>query len=140
VQLPKTFHVPERVCERLSVPGGHEELESFLGRVNTLGLAVVQNGELVHERYRLGHTPETQWMSNSASKYVVGMLVAIAQSEGAIESFDDPVSKYWRELRGTGWDGVSIDHCLRMTSGIDFDEYSLDLWKDGQYVRLLAFS
>ena len=137
LSLPESFHVPGKVGERLSVESGDFGLEPFLQRVNTLGLAVVQDGKLVHERYGLGNDERTQWMSNSASKFVIGILVAIAHAEGAIESFSDPVDRYWPELAGSGWDGVTIDQCLRMTSGIAFDEYSLDLWKDGPYIRLL---
>jgi CubicO group peptidase (beta-lactamase class C family) len=142
ITLPAQFDVPAQRCERLSVSGGRFNLEDFLLQVNTLGLAVIQDGRLVYERYGLGNTETTKWMSNSASKFVVGMLIAIAQQEGAIKSFRDPVCAYWPELAGTGWEGVTIDHCLRMASGIGFDEYALDLWKDGPYVRLfygLAF-
>ncbi|WP_183138848.1 serine hydrolase domain-containing protein [Pseudomonas syringae group genomosp. 3] len=136
-KLPERFYVPSKDGERLSVDGGDESMEGFLARVNTLGLAVIQQGELVFERYALGNDERTRWMTNSASKFVIGMLIAIAKEEGKIESFDDPVAKYWPELQGTGWEGVTIDHCLRMTSGIQFDEYSLDLWQDGDYIRLM---
>lgn len=142
VQLPETFNVPSQPGDRLDVLGGVENLEAFLERVNTVGFSVIHKGQLVYERYAHGNNETTQWMTNSASKFVIGMLIAIAKEEGEIGSFDDPVSKYWPELEGTGWDGVTIDHCLRMTSGIQFDEYSLDLWKDGDYIRLfygLAF-
>lgn len=134
--LPENFHVPTQARGRLSVEGGDASLDGFLARVNTLGLAVVQDGCLVHEQYARGNDETTRWMTNSASKYVIGLLIAIATEEGKIYSFQDPVSKYWPELH-SGWDGVTIDHCLRMTSGVDFDEYSLDLWKDGDYIRLM---
>lgn len=135
--LPLHFDVPKRVCERLSVEGcKNVSVEALLEEVNTLGIGIVHNNKLVYEKYAHGNDENTRWMSNSASKFVVGLLIAIAKEEGLIHSLSDPVVKYWPELAGTGWDGVTIEHCLCMTSGIEFDEYSLDTWKDGHYTRL----
>jgi CubicO group peptidase (beta-lactamase class C family) len=137
MELPEVFTVPSMTQDRLSVVGGEESLEGFLKRSNTLGIAVIHKGALVYERYALGNDETTCWMTNSASKYVIGLLIAIAKEEGCIRSFDDFLTDYWPELAGSGWEGVTVDHCLRMTSGIQFDEYSLDLWKDGDYIRLM---
>lgn len=133
--LPTTFRVPESRARHLQVPAEQLDVSSFLERAGTRGLLISQEGAIVHEEYLHGHQPTTRWMTNSASKLIVGMLTAIAVDQGAIKSFDDTLGAYAGAFRGTEWDGVTISQCLSMTTGIDWDEEDLDLLRDCPWVR-----
>jgi uncharacterized protein (UPF0335 family) len=41
---------------------------------------------------------------------------------GAIKSIDQPVTDYVPELKGSGYDGVTIRQVLQMRSGVDYEE------------------
>ena len=56
------------------------------------------------------------------AKSFVSTLVGIAIDDGLIDSVHDPITKYVPELSQSGFDGVSIEHVLQMSSGIDFSE------------------
>jgi CubicO group peptidase (beta-lactamase class C family) len=50
------------------------------------------------------------------------MLVGIALGEHKIASLDDPAEKYVPELKGSGYEGVTIRQILQMRSGVDYQE------------------
>jgi CubicO group peptidase (beta-lactamase class C family) len=136
--LPEEFSIPESKTRFADIDAQSINLNDFLERNNTQGLLVHHQGHVVYERYFGDHNEQIKWMTFSASKLVIGMLVAIAIEEGDIESVDDPVTKYSHELINTAWDGVTIDHCLKMTSGIDWQEEDLDLYRAGSpYAQLM---
>jgi CubicO group peptidase (beta-lactamase class C family) len=56
------------------------------------------------------------------AKTVLGLLVGIAVSEGAIKSIDDPAATYVPELAGTEYGATSIRAFLQMSSGVAFSE------------------
>jgi CubicO group peptidase (beta-lactamase class C family) len=56
------------------------------------------------------------------AKSFTSAAVGIALGEGHIDSIDDPVTKYVPELKGSGYDGVSLRNLLRMSSGIEWTE------------------
>jgi len=116
--LPTTFQVD----------GETHNTQEFLDFTNTVGLIVVKDGNIIHEKYSRGNTAQSRWFTFSTSKQVIGMLVAIAHEDGLINSYDDFVVDYAPKLKGTGWDGVTIRQTLEMTSGIDWEEeeFSLD--------------
>lgn len=53
------------------------------------GLLVVKDGTVVYERYGLGNTASTPWISFSVAKSVVSMLIGAAIQDGYIESVDE---------------------------------------------------
>ena len=110
--LPTTFPYRDRDVD----------LDEFLARHLTTGLLVVQDDAIRHEQYFLGNTPETRTISWSVGKSFVSALVGIAIAEGHIRSVADAVTDYLPELRGSGYDGVPIEHVLQMASGIRFRE------------------
>ena len=58
------------------------------------GLLVVKDGEIVYERYGLGNTEDTLWISFSVSKSIVSMLVGAAVQVGYIKGLDSRVTDY----------------------------------------------
>ena len=65
---------------------------------------------------------EKRWTSFSVAKSFVSVLVGAALADGAIESLDDPVTRYVPELAGSAYEGVTIKQLLTMSSGVDWDE------------------
>lgn len=97
-------------------------IDELVARNHSTSLVVVHKGVLVHEQYLQGTTESTHLTSFSMAKSIVGLLAGIAVGEGAIESIEDPVTKYVPELKGTGYDGASVKHLLQMSSGVKWSE------------------
>ena len=104
------------------VDGQRYTLEDFLAMPSAIGLIVVKDGRILFEHYAAGHGAETPWVTFSVSKSVTSMLVGAAVQDGFIESVDEPVSHYLPRLRGTGYEDVTIEQVLHMSSGIAWNE------------------
>lgn len=102
--------------------GEQRRLDQFLDETTTTGLIVVRNGAITHEDYRLGADETSRFTSWSMAKSVVSALIGVAIKEGYIASVDDPVDRYVPALVGSGYEGVTIEQTLTMSSGVGFDE------------------
>jgi CubicO group peptidase (beta-lactamase class C family) len=102
------------------------DLERYLERNRVAALVVLHDGRVAIERYRLGATAATRWMSMSIAKSITSTLIGAALREGSISSLDDPVTRYVRVLRGSAYEGVSVRHILQMTSGVGWSEAYTD--------------
>lgn len=98
------------------------EIDAFIASQNVAGLIIVQDGKVRLERYARGYGPEGRWTSFSVAKSFTSSLVGAAIKDGHIKSVDEPVTKYIPELAGSGYDGVTIQQLLTMTSGVKWDE------------------
>ncbi len=112
------------------VDGKSFTLDDYMVKNHTAGVLVIKNGEVKLERYGLGNTEETLWISFSVSKSVTSMLLGAAIQEGYINSVDDPVSQYLPRLKGSTYDEVSIRNILHMASGVEWNEDYTDLNSD----------
>lgn len=102
--------------------GQELSVAEFLDRTVTTGLLVLQGDTIVHEEYRLGadrHSPFTSW---SVAKSVLSALIGIAIDEGHIDSVNDPIGRYVPAAVGSGYEHVTIEDALTMSSGVAFDE------------------
>ena len=104
-------------------------LDDLLARTDTTAFIVVKNGALVRETYLNGHRRDAMTRAFSASKTFAAALVGAALSEGRIENMDDPFVRYVPELRGRGYEGITIRHLLQMTAGFPFT-YGRMPWAD----------
>ena len=106
----------------------HEGVRStaeFLIDTDTVALLVVQHGELRHEQYWLTGGRDVQWISWSVAKSFVSTLIGIAIADGHIGGIDEIISDYATALRGSAYDGVSIEDVLQMSSGARwYEDYS----------------
>ncbi len=91
-----------------------------LNRVS--GLLVLKNGKIAFERYELGNTETTRWMSMSMVKSMSSTLVGVAIRDGYIKSIEDPITKYLPTLAGSAYEGVTVRNLLQMASGVRWDE------------------
>jgi len=96
--------------------------EQFLDRTYTNALLVMKDGRIVYENYRNNSDETTRFMGWSMTKSITSALVGIALSEGRIKSIDDPIESYLPELKGGGYEGVTIRQILQMRSGVDYEE------------------
>jgi CubicO group peptidase (beta-lactamase class C family) len=97
-------------------------LPAFLAMPETIGFIVVQDGAVLLEHYGQGHDRDTPWISFSVTKSVTSMLLGAAIADGYIESVTEPVAHYLPRLRGTAYEGVSIEQVLHMASGVAWNE------------------
>jgi len=107
--------------------GLHELLESS----ETTAFIVIRDDAILVEEYLNGYSRDSINTSFSVAKSITSLLVGIAIDEGAIESADDPVSKYLPELarRDARYAKVTLAHLLDMKSGIRYRDHDLP-WGD----------
>lgn len=104
--------------------GQQHTIDEYLARSLAQGFVVLDAAsgqKIVHERYVVGG-PKTLFQSWSMAKSFTSTAVGIALHEGHIDALDDRITKYLPELKGSGYDGVSIRNLLRMSSGIAWNE------------------
>ncbi|NIM00967.1 MAG: serine hydrolase [Acidobacteria bacterium] len=118
--LPSTFSALGAV----EIQDGERALtvDEYFKRQNVAGLLVIHDGRVVYERYGLGNSGDTRWVSFSVTKSVVSMLVGAAVRDGYIESIDERVTAYLPRLAGSAYDDVTIRHLLQMASGVEWNE------------------
>ncbi len=109
---------------------------AFMQAQQVAGLMVIKDGKIVLERYGLGLKPTDRWTSFSVAKSFTSTLVGAAISDGKIGSLQDPVTAYIPELGGSGYDGVTIEQLLSMTSGVAWNEDYTDPQSD--VVKMLS--
>lgn len=120
----------------LTPPAG---MEAWFSERAVTALVVLKDGEIRHESYHLGTGEDDRRISWSVAKSYLSALMGIVLEEGAIESLDDPVTKYVPALAGTAYDGASILNVLQMASGVTFNEDYLDFNSDiNRMGRVLA--
>jgi CubicO group peptidase (beta-lactamase class C family) len=96
------------------------DLNAFLKSTKTTSFIVIKDGQVRYEAYSNGYSRDSVVTSFSVAKSVMSALAGVAISEGYIGSVDDKVTLYLPELRGKGFDDVSIRTLLTMSSGIHF--------------------
>lgn len=90
------------------------------------GLMVVQNGEIIYERYLNGRSPTTHYASFSIAKSVLSLMTGIALADGKIRSLDDHAKEYVTELTGDPRGEITIRQLLDMTSGLQAMEFDMN--------------
>lgn len=112
---------PRKLSVTYTYQGEERTLDEYLERTGTKGFVVLDGQDVVLERYD-GADRDTRFQSWSVAKSFTSAAIGIALREGHIRSIDDPVTRYLPELKGSGFDGVSIRNLLRMSSGIAWNE------------------
>jgi CubicO group peptidase (beta-lactamase class C family) len=109
-------------------PLGQLTLDDYVHRGPVNGVVILHRGAIVYERYpRMRRVDKHLLMS--VSKVFAGTLIAILEDRGQID-IQAPVDAYIPELRGSGWEGVSVRDVLDMASGIDCDELAPEAYHD----------
>lgn len=87
----------------------------------TLAVVVMRDGRVLHERYAPGIGPETPLIGWSMAKSVMNALVGILVLHGRL-ALDAPVPIPEWKRAGDPRAKITLDHLLRMSSGLRFDE------------------
>jgi hypothetical protein len=101
--------------------GSTRAAQDVLDRTYTNALLVMKDGRIVTELYRNGSDERSRFIGWSMTKSITSVLVGCALAEGRIASLDTPISDYLPELKGGGYEGVSIRHVMQMRSGVDYE-------------------
>lgn len=96
--------------------------DDFLENNKSVAFIIIKNDTIQYEKYFKGYTEADVVPSFSMAKSVTSILIGIAIDEGLIASVDEPITNYLPELKGKGFEKVSIEHVLQMTSGIKYNE------------------
>ena len=104
---------------------GITDIDEFLLSTETTAFLVVHEGELVLERYGLGHDEQSIENTFSVAKSINSALIGIAAAEGHLQ-LDDSITEYVAELleRDARFEQIRIADLLDMRSGI---AYSRDI-------------
>lgn len=85
----------------------------------TVAAVVIWNDSIIAERYAPGYSVETRLQGWSLKKSVINALVAVLVRQGRLSVQDPvPIPTWHRDPRRT----ITIDHLLRMTSGLALEE------------------
>ena len=96
--------------------------EDFLAHTYANALLIMKDGVIVHEQYLNNTDASTQFIAWSMTKSITSVLVGCALAAGYIDSLDTPIDRYLPELRGGGYEGVTIRQVMQMRSGVDYEE------------------
>jgi len=117
--LPKAG---KEIAPAWSHDGKDWTVDAYVKAYNVSGVLVLKDGKIVLERYGLGRQPKDRWTSFSVAKSVTSTLVGAAIQDGKIKSLSAPVTDYIPELKGSGYDGVTVRQLLMMSSGVKWNE------------------
>ena len=90
----------------------------------TYALLVIKEGRLVYERYQHGANPIYLQYSWSMAKSITHALVGILVRDGRIDIYEPAAVVEWQDKKL--YQEITLDHLLRMSSGLDFVEDYLD--------------
>jgi CubicO group peptidase (beta-lactamase class C family) len=111
-----------KVPKTLNQEGKSYPFAGFLEDNETVAFIIIQNDTIQYEQYWDGYGEASIVPSFSMAKSVTSILVGCAIDDGLIKSVSEPVTNYIPELKAQGFDKVSIEHVLQMTTGLDFKE------------------
>ncbi len=87
----------------------------------TRAVLVIHRGHILIERYAPGYDVDTRFPGWSMSKSVLNALIGAAVAEGRLR-LDAPAPVAAWSTPGDPRSGITVDHLLRMSSGLAFDE------------------
>jgi len=130
---------PKALPEVYEYKGEKRSVAELLERTRTTALLVIKNDSITFENYYLGTTKNDLRISWSVAKSFLSAIFGVAVQDGHIRDIKEPVTKYVPELKGSGYEGVAIKDVLQMSSGVRFNEDSIDFNSDiNRMGRILA--
>lgn len=119
---PKTLETGTSLPKTFEVDGTQLSVDDYMENQRMAGLVILQDGKIRMEEYRRDFAADDRWTSFSVAKSLVSTMVGAAIKDGFIKSIDDPLTDYIPELKGSGYDGVTVKQLLTMTSGVKWNE------------------
>jgi len=103
------------------VSGARTTFAALLEETYTDAIVILQESRVVFERYANGMRAWDTHLLQSVSKSLTATLAGALADAGRLRA-DDPVTAYVPELRGTSFEGCTLQHLLDMRAGTRFDE------------------
>ena len=130
----KTLELPQQLRSldevEIQIEGQTLTVDEYFLEQNVAGLLVIKDGKIAYERYGLGNTEDSLWISFSVAKSVTSMLIGAAIQDGYIKSVDEKVTDYLPRLKNSAYDQSSIRNVLQMSSGVEWNEDYADQKSD----------
>lgn len=101
--------------------GSNSTVNEVLEETETNGFLVLHRGEIIAERYFGGMQPDTQHLTQSVSKSIVGTLAGIYVDRGLLD-LAAPVADYVPELTESAYADAVVGDVLNMRTGVKFNE------------------
>ena len=101
--------------------GDWSKLDATLERTGSTCVAVIKDGEVVHDAYWNGGSEHRRHRVYSITKSLTSLLVGMAADDGTLD-IDDPASEQIDEWRVGPAEAVTIRDLLSMTSGRHWDD------------------
>ena len=101
------------------------DTEQFFTETDTTSFIIIKNDKIIYEKYFNDYSRESINTSFSVAKSFVSFLIGKAIEDGYIESIEEPITNYIPELSNKGFEEISIEHLLKMSSGIRYNEGQL---------------
>ena len=128
VELPEVQDVPLKKAssEVLAKNFDQRMVEAALDKAfapdhNTLAAVVLHDGKLVAEKYADGITSTMPLPGWSISKSLTATFIGMLVKAGKLDIYQSGIVPEWRN-HTDGGERVTLDHLLRMTSGLDVIE------------------
>lgn len=132
-------HQPKALPESFIYKGEQRSMKSFLADSSTTALVVIKGEDIRFEDYYQGTGELDQRISWSVAKSFLSAIFGVAVYDGLIADLNQAVTDYVPELKGSGYDGVSIKNVLQMSSGVYFNEDYGDFNSDiNRFGRMMA--
>lgn len=125
-ELPKSkepFQFTEAIAPTHVGRARVKAIDSLVAANNTVAFLIIRNDSILFERYYQGYEESSIVASFSMAKSYTSALIGAAIADGFIKSVEEPITQYLPELKDKkGFDKVTINHLLQMTSGIKANE------------------
>lgn len=108
--------------KKISLGKKENTFEEFLDQSATVAFLVIQNDTIKYEHYSPKYDEASIVPSFSMAKSITSILIGCAIDDHLIKSVNEPVTNYIPELKDQGFDTVSIEQVLQMTTQIKFNE------------------
>jgi CubicO group peptidase (beta-lactamase class C family) len=124
----EAYNYPKQLTPELlgGIPyrsGGQQKqanLDELLASSDTTSFLVIKDDTIRYEGYFNGYLRDSIVTSFSTAKSVTLALIGIAIEENYIDDVKDPLIKYLPEMKGQGFDSMTIRDLLLMSTGIRF--------------------
>uniref|UniRef100_UPI0040490EED serine hydrolase domain-containing protein n=3 Tax=Flavobacterium sp. TaxID=239 RepID=UPI0040490EED len=96
--------------------------EEFLDKKKTVAFLIIRNDSILYEKYLNKYERNSIVASFSMAKSITSILIGCAIDDKLIQNVQEPVTNYVPELKEAGFENVTIEHVLQMTTGLNFNE------------------
>lgn len=97
------------------------DFATYCADLHVDGLVVLKGGKLVHEHYANGMDSRAPHIIFSVSKSMLGLVAGILADRGVLD-LSARAEAYVPELKGSAFEGATVQNLLDMRAGLFFDE------------------